>query len=122
MALRNRPCTGEEKKVIDKQYSLAANRFPFYQGSNSFTYTADTSAFNKPGGGNEHYQINPPSGVTQEQFDNAVTNSGNSYQSSEDYSALLGPNSNTAADNIIEYAGGTAPDVDGAWQQNYGEH
>lgn len=34
---------------------------------------------------------------------------------------FLGPNSNTAADNIIERARGSAPNVQGAYQQNYGE-
>ena len=114
-------CTGEKKKVIDRQYSVAANKVPFQQGSDKFTYTEDTAAFNNPGGENEHYEIAPPKGWTQDQFDQSVTNSGDFYASGEDYSALLGPNSNTAADNIIETAGGVAPNVDGAHRQNYGE-
>ena len=33
----------------------------------------------------------------------------------------MGLNSNTAADNIIEGAGGIAPNIPGAKEQNYGD-
>jgi uncharacterized protein RhaS with RHS repeats len=112
---------GNAEKVIDAQYSVAANRVPFRQGSDKFTYKEDTKAFRNPGGDNEHHEIAPPDGWTQSQFDQSVINSGLFYHSNEDYSAFFGPNSNTASDNIIEDAGGVAPDVDGAWRQNYGE-
>ncbi len=110
----------ECKKIIDKQYSLAANNVPFSQGSPRPTYRMDTDAFNNPGGGNEHYDIPPPEGWTEAEFDQSVTNSGQFYGAS-DYRPFWGPNSNTATDNIIERAGGVMPDIPGAWRQNYGE-
>jgi hypothetical protein len=108
-------------KVIDKQYSVAANRVPFRQGSDSFTYREDTKAFNNPGGNNEHYRIAPPFRNSQEEFEKDVIDAGDRYKSDKDYNAFMGPNSNTASDNIIENAGGFCPNVDGAWRQNYGE-
>lgn len=112
-------CTGVREKVIDRQFSVAANRVPFRQGSNKFTYTADTDAFRNPGNGNEHYPVAPPEGWSQSQFDQSVINAGTFYSSPEEYDAFGGPNSNTASNDIIEAAGGTPPQVEGAWRQNY---
>ncbi len=53
-------------------------------------------------------------------FDQQVIDTGDNY-SQGPYDGKFGPNSNTAADNIIEGAGGVAPNVDGALHQNYGE-
>jgi hypothetical protein len=39
----------------------------------------------------------------------------------EPYNAKFGPNSNTATNSIITGAGGTVPDIPGAWQQHYGQ-
>ena len=59
--------------------------------------------------------------MTSEEFDARVIEQGDAYDSDEEYSAWFGPNSNTAADNIIEGAGGTVPDVEDVWHQNYDE-
>lgn len=65
--------------------------------------------------------MQPPNGMSQQDFDNEVIKYGDAYESKKPYSATGGPNSNTATDNIIERAGGVAPDVSGAYRQNYGE-
>lgn len=74
------------------------------------TYIDDRNAFIYPGGGNTNYLIPVPNGMTQAQFDAGVTAWGNQY-SQGTYNLLLGPNSNTAAYNIIFGAGGKPPDV-----------
>jgi RHS repeat-associated protein len=115
---------GKREKVIDRQYSLAGAQTPFPQNTQpkpGTTFGDDRNAFNNPGGPNEHYPILPPPGMTQDGFDAAVSSSGDGYRSGEPYDAKFGPNSNTAADNIIEGAGGIAPNVPGAVNQNYGE-
>jgi uncharacterized protein RhaS with RHS repeats len=111
----------EDCKLIIRQFSLAANRTPFAQGTDTPTFNDDTKAFFNPGNGNEHHNISPPNGMSEKEFDDAVTKSGENYDSGEPYNAKFGPNSNTAADNIIEGAGGVAPDIPGAFHQNYGE-
>jgi hypothetical protein len=83
-------------------------------------FLRDRQAFENPGSENEHFQIDPPNGVTQEDFDRKVTERGDDYRV-ENYDALAGPNSNTAADNILERGGGHVPNVPGALGQNWGE-
>ena len=76
-------------------------------------------------GGKHEGEITPPDGMTEAEFDKAVMLLAELYffitGREFDYNALLGPNSNTAADDIIESAGGIVPDVEGATQQNWGE-
>ncbi|MFC5740964.1 RHS repeat-associated core domain-containing protein [Dyella tabacisoli] len=110
-------CNGN--RIIDRQYSLAGNRTPFPQGSNAPTAVDDRNAFFSGGDGVSNWYIPPPSGMTSPQFDAAITQAGDSYNSGQDYDAKNGPNSNTAANTIIHNAGGTLPDVPGAWQQHY---
>ena len=66
------------------------------------------------------YDIAPPAGWTQSQFDNSAAQEGSSY--SQGQYSLTGPNSNTAAATII-YDGGHAnvniPDVPGAVAEYY---
>ncbi len=111
---------GRKFKVVDAQYSLAANRVPFAQGSyNRYTYNEDSKAFSDSN--SDFYDIPVPSDMTQEQFDDRVMESGDNYNLPDEYDAKFGPNSNTAADDIVENAGGTVPDIPGAYNQNYGE-
>jgi hypothetical protein len=58
--------------------------------------------------------------MTNDQYDQAVRDSGDNYIQGP-YRPVLGPNSNTSADNIIEQPGGTVPNIPGAVAQNYGE-
>jgi hypothetical protein len=110
-------CDGN--RIIDRQYSLAGNRTPFPQGSNVPTAVDDRNAFFNGGDGVSNWYIPPPYGMTTPQFDAAVIQAGDSYNSGRDYDAKSGPNSNSAANTIIQNAGGTLPDVPGAWQQHY---
>ncbi|WP_426702618.1 RHS repeat-associated core domain-containing protein [Rhodanobacter sp. Col0626] len=104
------PCTGKKHKVIDSQYSLPGFATAPTTDPNNQTYVDDRNAFNNPGGGNANYNVPPPPGMTQTQFDQSVTSWGNQYSQGE-YSLFPGPNSNTAAYDIIFGAGGTPPDV-----------
>jgi RHS repeat-associated protein len=110
-------CNGH--RVIDRQYSLAGNRTPFPQGSNAPTAVDDRDAFLNGGNGVSDWHIPPPPGMTSSDFDSAVTDAGNFYNSGQDYDARNGPNSNTATNTIIQNAGGTMPDIPGAVQQHY---
>lgn len=93
---------------------------PLPQGSDkNFTWDEDRKAFNNPGayhtnGRNLQSDVPVPDGMTQSGFDKAVSNFGDSY-SQGDYSlfGFFGPNSNSAANNIIRGGGGKPP--------NYGE-
>jgi RHS repeat-associated protein len=109
--------------VIDKQFSLRwGDQQPLPQGSGDPTYIDDRNAFFNLGkGGNGYYLIPPPPGMNQKQFDQAVIKAGDSYKQGP-YDPLRGPNSNTAADNIIERGGGKVPDVPRAPGQNYGDY
>lgn len=62
-----------------------------------------------------------PPGMTQQQFDQGVQNSGNNYSASFFYdpTGTAGPNSNSAANQIIQGAGGSTPNVPGAVGQYY---
>jgi len=113
------PCTGVKYKVIDAQFSLPGGATRPTADPKNQTYVDDRDAFNNPGGYSHNYDISPPSSESQSAFDQAVTNSGNSY--SQGPYGLTGPNSNTAANNIIVGAGGTPPQVPGAVGQNYGK-
>lgn len=114
----NDSCRGRRKQV-DSQFSLSFGGTAPTGDPNNQTYKDDRTAFNNPGGNNSNYDIPPPAGSTQSAFDNAVTNSGNNYSQGTYMPPGYGPNSNTAANNIITNAGGTTPDVPGAWGQNF---
>ena len=107
---------GGKKQVIDNQFSLPGSANSPTQDTTNSTYTNDRNAFNNPQPVDGNFPVPPPAGVSQSDFDIAVTQSGSSYVQG-DY-RLLGPNSNTAASNIIRGAGGTPPNVLGAFGQN----
>ena len=113
-------CGGTRTKVIDAQYSLpGGGTSP--AGPGDPTFQGDRNAFNSnpgPYGATQNYPVPPPPGMSQSDWDNAVINSGNNY-SQGPYFPVPGPNSNTAANNIIMNAGGTPPNVPGAWGQGY---
>ena len=107
-------------KVIDAQYSLPGGGTSPTTNPQNATRLNDLNAFNNPGGGNINYQIPTPSGMTQKQFDQAVRSSGNSYSAPfYDPTGIVGPNSNSAANQIIQGAGGVAPNAVGAVGQYY---
>jgi len=105
--------------IIDDQYSLSmGNSSPTDEKNVDDTYDIDRDAFENPQPGDENYEIPfPPIFPSQTAFDNAVRHNGDNY--SQGPYRLLGPNSNTAADNIIEKSGGTVPDVPSAPGQNW---
>lgn len=111
------PCTGELHKVITAQYSLPYGaRQPTTNQSNQ-TYKDDRDAFNSPTSNDYNYDIAPPPGVSQSDFDNQVTQFGSTYSQGPYH--LTGPNSNTAAADIIAGPGGTPPPVPGAVGEYY---
>jgi hypothetical protein len=66
--------------------------------------------------------IEVPEGMTEEEFDNKVLETADSYPvDGRQYNAIDGPNSNTYVDDVIEGSGGKMPDVPHATQQNWGE-
>lgn len=91
--------------MIDAQYSIAGGRTP--QGPGGQTYSLDRQTFSS--GSGDEYDVPPHNGMTQSQWDDAVTNAGANYNSGEPYNAVEGPNSNTAAHDIISNAGGAPP-------------
>ena len=103
------------RKVIDAQYTVpGAGTSPTRKPTDP-TYAADRRAF---GSGPGNYPIPAPPGMSQGDWDRAVMNSGNNY-SQGPYFPVPGPNSNTAAGNIITNAGGTVPSVPGALGLGY---
>ena len=114
----NDSCRGRRKQ-IDSQYSVPFGGTAPTGDPNNITYRDDRNTFNNPGGNNSNYDIPPPAGSSQNDFDKAVTNSGNNYSQGTYLPPGYGPNSNTAANNIITNAGGTTPNVQGAWGQDY---
>jgi uncharacterized protein RhaS with RHS repeats len=98
------------KVIIDRQFSLAGFTQSPTRDPGNQTYLDDQTAFNNPGGANTNYGVASPTGMTQDQFDAAVIESGNNYSLPAPY-AWSGPNSNTAAASIIAGAGGVAPNV-----------
>ena len=106
---------GNRRKVVDGQYSVAGGQTPQTDPTLP-TYSADRRAFSNPGTDIQQYPVPPPPGMSQQDWDNAVMNAGEHYRSAEPYDAVWGPNSNTAAHDIVRNAGGTPPDVFGAPQ------
>jgi RHS repeat-associated protein len=98
--------TCPQKIVIERQFSLAGYTQSPTQDPSNQTYRDDTASFYNVMGNN--YLVSPPPGVSQDQFDAAVINSGANYTLPGAYE-LLGPNSNTAAAQIISGAGATVP-------------
>ncbi len=106
--------------TVDAQYSLPGGGTAPTNDPQNATYLDDLNAFNHPGGGNTNYQIPVPAGMTSQQFDQAVQSSGKSYSAPfYDPTGIAGPNSNSAANQIIQGAGGTTPNVPGAVGQYY---
>ena len=94
---------------VDRQFSNPGwETRPTHDPKNA-TYVDDRTAFDNPGGARTNYEIAVPTGMTSQQFDNAVIQSGNRFQNP--FYQPWGPNSNTAATRIINNAGGTAPSV-----------
>ncbi|MFY9260522.1 MAG: hypothetical protein WAO71_08455 [Gallionella sp.] len=109
-------CDVRQKK-IDAQYSLSWGRNkPLPQWSSHDTYYDDRKAFN---GSGDNYLINPPSGMSQQQFDQATIRAGSTYSQGAYSLPGFGPNSNTSANDIITNAGGVPPDISGAAGQHY---
>ncbi len=108
--------------VDDRQFSLELNGTdPLPQNSfGNSVYDTDLTEFLNPGPNTVVNKIPPPLGQTSKQFDARVRSVGDNYSQGK-YRPIAGPNSNTSADNIIEFAGGTVPDVRGAQAQNFGE-
>jgi hypothetical protein len=98
------------KIVIDRQFSLPGFSQSPTRNPYNDTYVADQAAFKNPGGASANYGIALPGGMTQDQFDAAVIQSGNNYSLPAPYS-YAGPNSNTAAASIIAGAGGVVPNI-----------
>jgi hypothetical protein len=66
--------------------------------------------------------IAPPSGMSQENFDQIVLKAAENYPVNErPYNTTRGFNSNTYVDDVIESTGARMPDIKGATQQNWGE-
>nr|CBJ53278.1 protein of unknown function [Ralstonia solanacearum CFBP2957] len=107
---------GKRTKVVDGQYSLAGNRTVYRQNSPAPTYRDDTSAWNN-GSPAESYPVPPPMGQSSGDFDRSVGKAAEQYKSDVDYNAVTGPNSNTAARQIVERAGGSLPHIPGAYGQ-----
>lgn len=97
-----------------RRFRTTGNHYPGRQGMQGPRHHAAVGAGN--------YPIPVPPGMTQSQFDNAVTNSGNNYNQGTYMPPGYGPNSNSAANNIIQNAGGTTPDVPGVWSQSQPAH
>ena len=115
-----------ECKCLPKDSDGVNTQFTFPGGARKFVtkpdkggvYGRDRKAYNNPGGPRiTHYDIAVPGGMTSCEFDMNVTDVGGAY-SQGPYNAVFGPNSNTAADNLIELSGGVAPET-GARAQNY---
>jgi RHS repeat-associated protein len=109
-------------KVIDAQYSLPGGATSPTKDPANPTYMGDRQAFQNPTGNNTNYDIPVPPGMSQSNFDRAVINSGNNYSQGTYMPPGYGPNSNSAANNIIQNAGGTTPNVPGAWSQGAPAH
>ncbi|WP_221628039.1 hypothetical protein [Teredinibacter franksiae] len=106
----------------DRQYSVEfGGRSPLQQGSwGNDVYDVDRDAFTFPGNNDFVAEIQPPPGISSDEFDQIVRDVGDNY-TQRPYDPVLGPNSNTAADNINEQAQGVVPNVRGAVAQDYGE-
>lgn len=108
-------CNCSKKKVIDAQYSLAGGGTKPTDDPNNQTYKDDRLAFSN---GSSNFVIPVPSGMSQSGFDQATIKSGNGYSQGTYMPPGYGPNSNSAAFNIIRGAGGVPPDVSGAWSRD----
>jgi uncharacterized protein RhaS with RHS repeats len=105
-------------KIIDAQFTLPRGATSPTSNTGDDSYIADRLAFTDPSKLDLQFLIAPPAGTSQTQFDQNVIASGRSY-SQGSYDPYVGPNSNTAAAGIITGAGGTVPNVPGAFGQHY---
>jgi RHS repeat-associated protein len=97
------------KKIIDRQFSNPGFSTTPTSNPQNLTYQNDQIAFYNPGGTNTNYDIPVPGSMTSTQFDSAVIATGSGF--SNPIYIPWGPNSNTAATEIISGAGGTVPNV-----------
>jgi len=97
------------KKTIDAQFSTPGWSRKPTKKTNNPTFTQDRAAFYHPGGRNSNYEIAVPSGMSADQFDDAIKQSGDDISCR--YYSPIGPNSNTVAAAIVSSAGGTPPHV-----------
>jgi uncharacterized protein RhaS with RHS repeats len=104
------------RRIIDRQFSLAVNSQTFTSDQLNPTYVDDGRAFTDPSSADLNYAIAAPNGVSSDQFDAAVTQAGANYTLPGPYE-YAGPNSNTAATQVISTAGGTPPLVPNAPSQ-----
>lgn len=104
---------------VIEQFSLRRGATEFDKpGNYGEVYNTDRNAFRNPNGRKtDHYLIAVPARISSCQFDKLVRSNGANF-SQGSYRALRGPNSNTAADNLIENSGGIAPNT-GAKAQSY---
>ena len=108
------------------QFSLRQGFTTFDKpGNYGQVYGTDRRAFRshragRPFYGDQFHYIAVPSGMTACEFDQRVFLEASGY-SQGPYSAVRGPNSNTAAHNAIVRAGGTVPDAR-AQAQHYGDY
>ncbi len=115
----------EDTDGVVAQFSLRAGATTFDKpGNYGQVYWTDRRAYRSlraglPFYGDHFYYIPAPPGVTKCQFDRNVYDEAVKYSQGE-YSAVFGPNSNTAAHNAITRAGGTVPDAN-AQAQYYGD-
>jgi len=101
---------------IRAQFSLGWDELRF--NTVFSTWADDLQAF---WSGSGYQRVDPPSGVSQEDFEAAVIRNSQEYRASS-YSAPFGPNSNSAVGYGIVFSGGTIPNVPTAVQLHYWRH
>jgi RHS repeat-associated protein len=112
------PCLEADADGVNMQFSFPGFATKFDLGRETQTSQDDRDAYNNPAGrGISHHVIPVPDRLTSCQFDRSVISEGTAYI--QNSYVVTGPNSNTAVDNVIERAGGQAPDVAGAFGQDY---
>ena len=115
----------EDEHGVNAQFSLRRGATTFDRpGNYGEVYRTDRRAFRslragRPFFGDQFHYIPVPSGKTACEFDRKVYNEASKYWQGE-YRAVLGPNSNTAAHNVLTRAGGQVPDTR-AQAQYYGD-
>ncbi|WP_407932937.1 RHS repeat-associated core domain-containing protein [Jannaschia ovalis] len=113
-----------DRGPITGQFSLAAGDRAFDLEGTTPAYQRDRALFlgtviDSRGRGTTIVGVRPPEGTSIRDFDDLVITNGNRFRRGR-YNAVLGPNSNTAAENVIQMSGGLVTDL-GAQAQKYGE-
>ena len=109
---------GEDEHVPTIQFSLEGGARGFDLAGTSREYRMDREYYSGQRPGARRWIVPVPPGMSSCEFDSKVIEKGKEYQQGP-YSAVLGPNSNTAAANIIRRAGGNPPRTY-AQAQNHG--